>query len=308
MRAGRPRTWHVLGWALAFAVVACNHEDDGVDRIEPDKPGQKPRNKPSKRKVPTEAMTGVIVPSTEVVLTAPVFARLEKLDVKVGDRVSEGDIVAALDVRKERNELAAVKATWAATKAELERLKIELQRAKDTRSDTEQLEGLVARAELREERYNVKLAEARKRSASASLRNQRIKVDDASAIIAESQIRSPFTGSISRRYVDPGATLEVGTPVVQLISDARLVRFAVPEERSMALWLGAEVQVEVIDTGQKLTGVVAAIAPEIDTGTRLVFAEAALDQGDGPLAASVRVGTVVSVDFVDEGPRKRQKK
>ncbi|WP_434428370.1 hypothetical protein [Nannocystis pusilla] len=47
--------------------------------------------------VAAEAMVGVLVPEAEVVLTAPEFARLERLDVQVGDRVREGDVVAALE-------------------------------------------------------------------------------------------------------------------------------------------------------------------------------------------------------------------
>ncbi|MCY1060079.1 efflux RND transporter periplasmic adaptor subunit [Nannocystis sp. SCPEA4] len=248
--------------------------------------------------VPAEGMVGVLVPEAEVVLTAPGFARLERLDVQVGDRVREGDVVAALDVREERHELAAATAAWEASKAELERLELELQKARETRSDSEQLEGVVAGVELREHRYAERLAAARKRSASASLRQQRSTVEDASAKIVEAQLRAPFAGAISRRYVDAGATLELGKPVVQLISDARLVRFAVPEERSAALRLGGAVQVEFVDEGLKVRGEVAAIAPEIDAGTRLLFAEARLEPGDGFLQA-LRVGTVGQVEFVE---------
>jgi multidrug efflux pump subunit AcrA (membrane-fusion protein) len=123
-------------------------------------------------------------------------------------------------------------------------------------------------------------------------------VEDASAKIVEAQLRAPFAGAISRRYVDAGATLELGRPVVQLISDARLVRFAVPEERSAALRLGGAVQVEFVDEGLKVRGAVTAIAPEIDAGTRLLFAEARLEPGDGFLQA-LRVGAVGRVEFVE---------
>ncbi|WP_170135550.1 efflux RND transporter periplasmic adaptor subunit [Nannocystis exedens] len=247
--------------------------------------------------VAAEPMVGVLVPEAEVVLTAPEFARLERLDVQVGDHVREGEVVAALDVREERHELAAATAAWEASKAELERLELELQRAKETRADTEQLEGVVSGAELREHRYAERLAAARKRSASASLRQQRSTVEDAAAKIVEAELRAPFAGAIARRYVDAGATLELGRPVVQLISDARLVRFAVPEERSEALRLGAPVRVAFVAEGLTVTGEVTAIAPEIDAGTRLVFAEARLAPADGPLAA-LRVGTVGQVEFV----------
>jgi len=296
---GASRPWLVLAgsWGLALgSVVACDPghvADANLERVVV----RTDEGPTASATVAAEAMVGVLVPEAEVVLTAPEFARLERLDVQVGDHVRAGEVVAALDVREERHELAAATAAWEASKAELERLELELQKARETRADTEQLEGVVSGAELREHRYAEKLAAARKRSASASLREQRSTVEDATAKIVEAELRAPFAGSIARRYVDAGATLELGRPVVQLISDARLVRFAVPEERSAALRLGAAVRVAFADEGLNVTGEVTAIAPEIDAGTRLVFAEARLAPEDGPLA-ELRIGTIGQVDFV----------
>lgn len=296
-RRGMMRQWLALAGALALAANGCDDSEvagaPAAERVA-SRASEAPVESGA---VAVEAMVGVLVPEAEVVLTAPEFARLERLDVQVGDRVRAGDVVAALDVREERHELAAATAAWEASKAELERLELELQRARETRSDTEQLEGVVSGAELREHRYAEKLAAARRRSASASLRQQRSSVEDASAKLVEAQLRAPFAGAVSRRYVDAGATLELGRPVVQLISDARRVRFAVPEARGEALRLGAAVRVEFVDEGLTATGEVTAIAPEIDAGTRLVFAEARLAPEDGPLQA-LRVGTVGKVEFV----------
>jgi RND family efflux transporter MFP subunit len=251
---------------------------------------------------PAEApMVGVLVPEAEVVLVSSGFARLARLDVQVGDHVSEGDVVAEMDVRGGRSELAAATAAWKASKAELDRLALELDQARATRSDVEQLEEFVSKAELREQRYAEKLTAARKRSAGASLEEQRSKMEEATARIAEAELRAPFSGLVARRYVDPGATLSTGEPVVQLISDARLVRFAVPEDRTDALRLGAAVVVAFEDEGIEAAGEVSTIAPEIEAGTRLVFAEARVRLGDEQ-AKTLRVGTVGRVRFVGAPP------
>lgn len=247
-----------------------------------------------------EAMVGVLVPEAEVVLVASGFARLARLDLEMGDHVDAGDVVAEMDVRFDRTELSAATAAWRASAAELERLELELERARAVRADVEQLESFVSRAELREQRYAEKLADARKRSAGASLRQQRSKIEEATARIAEAELRAPFAGTVAARYVDPGATLGVGEPVVRLISDARLVRFAVPEPRSGALGLGARVLVG-LGEGVEVEGEVIAIAPEIEVGSRLIFAEARLSAGDAA-AASLRVGTVARVRFAPAGP------
>lgn len=250
-----------------------------------------------------DAMVGVLVPSSEVVLVATGFARLQRLDVQVGDHVGEGDVVAEMDVRGDKSELASATAAWKASKAELERLELELQQARAQRKDVEQLEDFISRAELREQRFAEKLAAARKRSAGASLSQQRSKMEEASARIAEAELRAPFGGVIAKRYVDPGATLSTGEPVVQIISDARLVRFAVPEGQADALRLGATVMVTFEDEGGEappveVKGTVSTIAPEIDAGTRLILTEAELTLDDAQRDA-LRVGKVGRVRFAE---------
>ncbi|MDC0715813.1 efflux RND transporter periplasmic adaptor subunit [Nannocystis bainbridge] len=274
--------------------MACDSHEDG--------PGESPQPAAVRADeaavaaavIASEPMIGVLVPEAEVVLTAPEFSRIDRIEVQVGDHVNAGEVIAALDVREERHELAGATAAWAASKAELERLELELQRARELRADTEQLEGVVSGAEVREHRYAEKLAAARKRSASASLQRQRSTVEDASARIVEAQLRAPFAGEVARRHVDAGATVEPGRAVVQLISDARRVRFAVPEARSAGLRLGAAVKVAFVEEGRTVEGEVMAIAPEIDAGTRLLFAEARLHEG---ASAGLRVGSVGMVEF-----------
>lgn len=243
-----------------------------------------------------EPMVGVLVPEAEVVLVSSGYARLARLDVEVGDHVDAGAVVAEMDVRGDRSELQAATAAWKASRAELDRLTLELEQARATRSDVEQLEEFVSKAELREQRFGEKLSAARKRSAGASLEQQRSKMEEASARIAEAELRAPFSGQVARRYVDPGATLGTGESVVQLISDARLVRFAVPEGRTKALYVGAPVTVAFEDESIEVAGAVTTIAPEIEAGTRLVLAEARV-RLDGVQARSLRVGTVGRVRF-----------
>lgn len=243
-----------------------------------------------------EPMVGVLVPEAEVVLVSSGFARLARLDVEVGDHVDAGAVVAEMDVRGDKSELQAATAAWKASKAELDRLALELEQARATRSDVEQLEEFVSKAELREQRFAEKLSAARKRSAGASLEQQRSKMEEASARIAEAELRAPFSGQVARRYVDPGATLGTGESVVQLISDARLVRFAVPEGRTKALHIGAPVTVAFEEEGIEVAGEVITIAPEIEAGTRLVLAEARVELGEAQ-SKSLRVGTVGRVRF-----------
>jgi RND family efflux transporter MFP subunit len=294
------RASHTLQALLALAVGAACDRDATRERSAPASPAVDEPEVIASAAGPADAdasMVGVLVPEAEVVLVSSGFARLARLDVQVGDHVEQGAVVAEMDVRGDRSELAAATAAWKASRAELDRLTLELEQARATRADVEQLEAFVSKAELRENEFAEKLTAARKRSAGATLEEQRSKMKEASARIAEAELRAPFSGHVARRYVDPGATLGTGEPVVQLISDARLVRFAVPEGRTRALRLGAPVVVTFADEGIEVRGQVSTIAPEIEAGTRLVFAEAKVAL-DAAQATALRVGTVGRVRFV----------
>jgi len=241
-------------------------------------------------------MTGVLVPEGEVVLVASGFARIDRLDAEVGDHVAEGSVVAELEVRGDRTDLAIATQAWKASTAEIDRLALELEKARESRADVEELESYVAEAEIREKRYAEKLAAARRRSAGASAQQQRSRMKEAATRIADGELRAPFTGVIARRYVNSGATLTTGEPVVKIISDARIVRFAVPEEHNAALQLGAPVSVRFVDAGVEVMGEVTSIAPEIEVGTRLIFAEASLSL-TSEQRALLRVGAVSRVRF-----------
>lgn len=293
-----------LGWwglvALAsVSLVGCERPSPEPEPAPLDAP-RSPRVNPVQAepepepRVQAQDMIGVLAPEAEVVLVASGFARLERLDFKVGDRVAAGELVAVMDVRGDRSELASVTAAWRAAQAELEGLELELQSARAKRADIEGLEDFVSKAELREQRFAEALADARKRSAGASLSQQRSKMQAASERVAEAELRAPFAGFVAQRYADPGATLGAGDPVVTLVSEARLIRFAVPEAMAGALTLGAPLQVRFPDHGFVLRATVSAIAPEIEAGTRLLLAEAAL--ADPP---ALRVGAVARLRFVD---------
>jgi RND family efflux transporter MFP subunit len=241
------------------------------------------------------AMLGVLVPEAEVVLVASGFARLERLELELGDHVRAGEVVAELDVRGDKGELVVAAAAWRGATVELERLELELDQARATREELEQLEDFVAKAELRERRLAEQLAAARKRSAEASLAQQRSKVDEAEAAITGGKLRAPFDGVVARRHVDAGATLTVGEPVVELMSDARLIRFAVPETQLEALALGARVRVVFEREAIELHTRVSSIAPQIEAGTRVVIVEAAIAPGQA--LARLRVGAIARVSF-----------
>jgi len=303
MKRGGVRTMAVavvLGLALGCgagedrsrAELATDHGELAAPPTEP----ARPAHEPAGAEASSPVMTGVLVAKAEVVLVAPGSGQLEDIAVELGQRVEAGAVVATLALREDEAEFAVSDASWRAARAELDRLELELEAARKDRADTETLEGIVSAAELRERRQAEALAAARKRSANAQLRAEGSKRREAEARVAAGQLRAPFAGSLTRRFVDPGATLGRGDAVVELVSTERLLRFAAPETalRAGAIVQGTTVEVRFAEHDRPIRAEVVALAPEIDATTRLVLVEASFDEDPG-----LRVGAVAEVRVVE---------
>jgi multidrug efflux pump subunit AcrA (membrane-fusion protein) len=99
------------------------------------------------------------------------------------------------------------------------------------------------------------------------------------AKLAESVIKAPFSGVITRVNVRPGSLAAARSPLIEMINPTSVVvRFAVPE--SLASVIHTDMKLETtLDAypGTTLLGKVVRIYPELDQRTRTLTAEAIMD-------------------------------
>ncbi|HEV7515745.1 MAG TPA: HlyD family secretion protein, partial [Thermoanaerobaculia bacterium] len=120
--------------------------------------------------------------------------------------------------------------------------------------------------------------------------------------LSHAVLTSPIRGTVATRYLDPGAIVRSGTPIVRLISaGSYVVRFAVPPEQSTRLHLGERIgfhpESRGTETAGDWPGIISQIAPQVDTASQMVFAEAEIGAQGAPGAQAGRlqdglVGTV----------------
>lgn len=251
---------------------------------------------------------GVVMASATVDLTSQIEGRIERLHVRPGDAVRVGDVLAELDTTAAHKTLAIANAELLAANADLRRAELEGREAKERlarRSRTIALPGgdrvgTVSQEELSSARYQVELGAVKIETARAAVLEKRARCDELRTAMAEGTVRAPFDGTISKRFVDEGAILRRGDPIVRVIAAGDLkVRFAVPEAAALRVDLGATVRVTT--DGLELTGQVEKVAPEVDAAARMVFAEAELTVPESA-RTRVRSGAVARV-FLDALPR-----
>lgn len=142
---------------------------------------------------------------------------IEEIAVDLGDRVQRGDVIARLDTRTLRAQIAAADAQTAEAAAQTAL-------ARDTE---ERQASLLARGHISQQRFDEAVtstaaARARQAAARASADALRVQLD-------LMEIDAPFDGVITARLADEGAIAAPGQPVLQLVEDGALeIRVGLP--------------------------------------------------------------------------------
>ncbi|HEX2146957.1 MAG TPA: efflux RND transporter periplasmic adaptor subunit [Pseudorhizobium sp.] len=248
------------------------------------------------RRVP---ISGTLVPRDEVLIYPRINGyRVIELLAEVGDQVEEGDVIARLEDRTLRLELAQAEAAQARARAAVEQATSQvssaeagLTRAGSSLERTRQLQQqgtgtqaaldeavaaeLTAQAELQSARSGVTVAEAQLEEAQARL-------DVARENLQSAAITSPVAGTISARNAQVGAIASVsGEPLFRIIKEGTVEARAEVIETDLALVeVGDPALVDVAGLGP-VEGAVRLIATEVDPQTRLGTLRITLNQQEG---------------------------
>ena len=206
--------------------------------------------------------------ATEVTVAAEVGGRLLAFRLDEGDRVARDSVVGVVDtvpLLLEREGLVARRAAAQARTREagsnIAALEVQQAMAERELARTERLRKQAAataqqgdRAErdarvAREQLGGARAARASAQQEAAALEAQVASLDDR---LARSRIRSPLTGTVLTRYVEPGEFVQAGQPLFKLASlDSLTFRAYVAQAQLSRLRLGQDVRVGV-DRGDSI--------------------------------------------------------
>lgn len=242
-------------------------------------------------------LTAEFEPFQEVDVMAKVSGYIKEIKVDIGDRVREGQLLAALEIPEMQDNLARASAAIDEANAELATARDELQRAQSSHDmahlsysrvlDVSKKEpGLVPQQDVDEAHSRDLVAEAQVDAAKSRIAEcqERIRVSEAErrrvkTLYQYSVITAPFTGVITKRYANSGSLIQAGTssqaiPVVR-ISENGLLRLdlPVPESAVPLVHLGGTVNVRVSALNRDFPGRIARFTDKVDEATRTMKTE-----------------------------------
>jgi RND family efflux transporter MFP subunit len=224
-----------------------------------------------------ELIPGLIRPSQEVELGAPMESTIAQVLVKEGASVTRGEAIFVLDDRVASARLQAVQHV-ARQSGAIDLAVAELEYAHSKLQDLSEAHkaGASNPSEMTRAQIDVRLAEARLRQAKEAQQQAQLQVDLAKAQLETYTVRAPFDGVVVALTAEVGGGVRSGDPLATLQSISSLrAEMHLPVSEALSLKPGVEYAVTV-DCGS--SRVVPArlifIDPRIDSGSatcRVVF-------------------------------------
>jgi membrane fusion protein (multidrug efflux system) len=207
----------------------------------------------------TLSAIGTIAAVQGVVVSADLPGVVDRIAFDSGTPVQKGDILAELDTRQERAQLAAIEAQRDLARLNFDRMK-----------------GLLTERAISQAEFDRAMAEQKQTDAQ---------VGEIQAAIQRKTIRAPFSGVLGIRQVNLGQYLAAGDPLVPLQSlDPIYVNFGVPQQDVGQIRVGHRVRVTANDVaGSEFVGRVTAIDSIVDPATRNIQVQATLANASGRL-------------------------
>jgi RND family efflux transporter MFP subunit len=244
----------------------------------------------SERAERTLRLPGEFEPYQQVDLFARVPGFVEAVNVDRGSVVRKGDLLVRLSAPEMAARIAEAKAKAQALEAERAEAQARAVAAESTYEKLKKASetpGAVAGNELVVAQKTLEAARAAEQAAGVSVKAALASVEAVSTLAAYLEVRAPFPGTITERFVHPGALAGAGDkPLLRLeqMSRLRLV-VAVPETEVAGIVPRASVAFTVpAYPGQVFHGWIARIAGSVDVKTRTMPVEVDVSNPERRLA------------------------
>lgn len=229
----------------------------------------------------TIPVVGRLVATRSGVVAARTSGPVAEFRVRVGDRITEGDVIAKLvvDALESRNELWQAEVMQAS--AAVQTAKAEMALSQQELDRLSELEGSSAfsQARLDDTRQQVAVAKSAVAESRAAKGVAKANLMLTEINLYNAEIRAPYDGVVSQRHTEVGAFVTPGNSIVTLIDDKTLeIEADVPTERITGLTTGVPVSYTLQD-GTVGKAIVRAVIPDENplTRTRSVRFSALLD-------------------------------
>jgi RND family efflux transporter MFP subunit len=219
-----------------------------------------------------EQSAGTVRAKIETVISALITATISSIEVRSGDQVKQGEVVARLDSRELKARAEQARQAVVAAMAILARVEKDFKRMQNIyRADS----GAISRAELDR-------AQAAVGTTRAQLLRAQRQEDEAKTALSYGTLSAPIAGRVVERYADPGDTARQGEPLLRMYDPGTLrLEASVRESVASKLAKGQKLSVRIDALEKEITGTVDELVPSADPGSRSFLVKVSLSSSAG---------------------------
>ena len=230
----------------------------------------------------TEIGGSGLIEATDAIISAQAHGQLVKLYFGEGQRISEGDTIAAIDTSTTMLQLRQAQAAVTAAETKLRISSINIKQADINFSLSEKefkrVESLLPSGSANQQQYDKAKSVFDQASLAKDLARAGFSAADAERGAAKAQEAifkkqiensfpvAPFSGIIIKKYIDPGELVILGKPIVKIANlDTVEVKIYLPPSDLSKIGLGGPAKIDPEnESGQMLDGVVTWISDEAE--------------------------------------------
>jgi HlyD family secretion protein len=246
--------------------------------------------------------SGKIQPQRLVNISADTMGRVTDLAVNEGDRVTKDQFLLQIDPRNLRTAVQRTEASLAAARSQMQQLSLALDTARVSLKQAEEnykrqqdlwKGGLTTRESLERAENDLKIRQADLRQQEQQVKTQQLRMQQESATaesarfdLSKVRIESPIAGIVTRRNIEEGETVVVGT-----MNNAGTVLLTVAD---MSV-IQAEVEVDETDIPSLAIGQPAKIT--IDAMPEKTFTGKVTEIGNSPIQVTGQAASTQATNF-----------
>ncbi len=210
---------------------------------------------------------GTVTARTVTQIAPKVPARILAIYVNTGDTIKTGQLVARLDPNELGSRVTQARSSLMAAEAQ----------ATKTGSDLRRTQSLFDQEAATQQ--SLEAAQAAAHMAQAQVAEARASIEVAQTLLAETELHSPFEGTVLRRNQEPGDMAMPGMPVLTVQSGQRLrVEAAIPTSCAGDLHVGDLLNARIADKTYPVK--VEEITPAADPKTSTFLVKAGLENAN----------------------------
>jgi RND family efflux transporter MFP subunit len=243
-------------------------------------------------------MTGKVFADKDVFVIPLVAGKVEKVNVKVGDRVEKDHVLFVMDKEDIQKQVNQAYAAYEAARAGFEVTSAQIQTAKDNLERIKKLYEEGAVPETQYEQAKLAASDEALEAARMGVEQAKVAYSNAASMLKNAEVKAPISGVVSSVNIVEGEYASSANPPVTIVdSNSVTVEFGIAASLVNKVKAGDKALVEISSAGYKNEAVINSVSSSADIMTNLYTVSIVLEN-DGTIKPGMFAKVYLKTDNI----------